>query len=969
MSGNGAGNGASKGAAETWKPVYCYQCVAGPDLMKVQVEDGVATRIRSNFDASDRHPGGGRVCVKAYGLIQKTYNPHRIRQPMKRTNPRKGRGEDPGFVPVSWDEALDAIAAHMLEIRSRGLVDESGFPRLAVSFGGGGTPTQYMGTLPAFLSAWGPIDMGFGAGQGVKCYHSEHLYGELWHRAFIVAPDTPRCRYVISCGNNAEASAGVAGVWRQADARARGLKRVQVEPHLSVTGAVSAEWVPIRPKTDAAFLYALLHRIVHERDWREVCDVGFLEESTNAPYLVGPNGYYLRDPASRAPLLWDLGAERAVPLDAIGGGRPALDGVRVAAGVEEGPDGEEWWHEAAQARPAFQLFLDHVREYTPEWAEGESDVPAATTRRIADEYLAHACVGETIRIEDETEGETEGRELPYRPVAVLLGKGVSNGWGGYPCCWARTMLAVLVGALEVPGGTLGTAVKLNRPADSRHKSVRPMRDGFMEYPFNPTSRQEWSRHPGIRNAFRMMVPLAANSPWSPALGPAHLPWLFQKKAPDKWPRPTRPEMWINYRTNPSISSLNAPEVAERVAEFPFIVSFAYTLDETNWMADYLLPEATDLESLQLIRIGSTKFIEQFWNQQGWAVRQPVVDPVVDARDMSDIATELARRTGLLEPYNRAINRGAAGMRLATDEFDYSLDDATAHASETIWDAVARAASHDLTGGEEVVGIDWFRENGFLLRPYSEMEWFLYPTVKEQGLRFELPYQERIKRHGAELAHRLHELGIEWWDRQLLEYEPLPTYEPFPEIWIEYAREVGRDPDEFPFWALTARSMQYSWGANVGIPLINEVAGNVAGHRGVLMNRGAARARGIEDGDPVIIESVVGETRGRAALREGVRPDTVVMIGQFDHWVTPYAKDLELASLNSVTPLALSLTDSTGSVADLIRVQVRPAGAADLERHAAEPAPPPAHAPARGGTEAAGSAARPARRVRRAAGAR
>ena len=116
-----------------------------------------------------------------------------------------------------------------------------------------------------------------------------------------------------------------------------------------------------------------------------------------------------------------------------------------------------------------------------------------------------------------------------------------------------------------------------------------------------------------------------------------------------------------------------------------------------------------------------------------------------------------------------------------------------------------------------------------------------------------------------------------------------------------------------------------------------------------MNRAAARALGIKDGDPLSIESVVGETRGKAVLREGVRPDTVVMIGQFDHWVTPYAKDLELASLNSVTPLALSLTDSTGSVADLIRVKIRPAGAADLRRHAAEPAP--------AGTQAAGGTGR------------
>ena len=433
MSGNRIGNG----AGEVWKPVYCYQCVAGPDLMKVQVEDGVATRIRSNFDARDDHPGGGRVCVKAYGLIQKTYNPHRVRQPMKRTNPRKGRGEDPGFVPVGWDEALDAIAARMLDIRSRGLVDESGFPRLAVSFGGGGTPTQYMGTLPALLSAWGPIDMGFGAGQGVKCYHSEHLYGELWHRAFIVAPDTPRARYVISCGNNAEASAGVVGVWRQADARARGLKRVQVEPHLSVTGAVSAEWVPIRPKTDAAFLYALLHRIVHERGWREVCDVEFLEDSTNAPYLVGPNGYYLRDPASRKPLLWDVDADRAIPFDEMTGRRPALDGVRVATGVEEGPDGEEWSHEAAEARPAFQLFLDHVLSHSPEWARSRERRAgghhAPHRRRVPRPRLRrrdHRDRGPRAAIPPGRGAPRQGREQRLGRLPVLLGADHARGAGG-----------------------------------------------------------------------------------------------------------------------------------------------------------------------------------------------------------------------------------------------------------------------------------------------------------------------------------------------------------------------------------------------------------------------------------------------------------------------------------------------------------------------------------------------------------
>ena len=56
-------------------PFYCYQCVAGPDLAKVTVRNGVAERLEANFDIEEEHPGGGRVCVKAFGLIQKTYNP------------------------------------------------------------------------------------------------------------------------------------------------------------------------------------------------------------------------------------------------------------------------------------------------------------------------------------------------------------------------------------------------------------------------------------------------------------------------------------------------------------------------------------------------------------------------------------------------------------------------------------------------------------------------------------------------------------------------------------------------------------------------------------------------------------------------------------------------------------------------------------------------------------------------------
>lgn len=897
-------------------PTYCYQCVAGPDLLTVRVQDGVATMVEPNFAAAEVHPAAGTVCVKAYGLVQKTYYPNRIRTPMKRTNPLKGRKEEPGFVPISWDEALDLVAEKLKDIRARGLLDESRYPRVAVTLGGGGTASAYMGTFPVFLSAWGPMDFSFGSGQGVKCYHSEHLYGELWHRAFTVCPDTPLTEYLLSFGANVEASGGVCGVWRHAEARVRGVKRVQIEPHLSVTGGCSAEWIPIRPKTDAAFLSAMVHILLYETP-RDALDLPFLKNMTASPYLVAPHGYFMRAPQTPKPLVWDRRTGQAVPFDAPEID-PALEGEFMVGGVEIGADDERWEHRATPCKTAFTRLVEHAKQYSPEWAAEISDVSAATIRRITKEYLEHARVGATIEI--------EGRRLPFRPVAIVLGKTVNNGWGGYDCAWGRTLLACLIGGLEVPGGTLGTTVRLNRPAKDRQASIRPGPDGFMEYPWNPTDKEHWRSRPVVRHGYSTLVPLVSDSPWSQALGPTHLAWMQQQEPFPKWPEPTTPDLWFVYRANPAISFWDTPRISEAMAKFPFVVAFAYTLDETNWMADVLLPEATDLEGLQLLRIGGTKYVEQFWDYQGFALRQPVVEPQGQARDFTWIATELAVRAGLLEKYNRAINRGSAGVALKGKNYDFSLDVTQVHSVETIWDAVCRAASAELTDGQEAQGLDWYRGHGFKVKPYPRLKWYIYPDLVDKGLRFEMPYQERLYRIGQQLLNRLHEQEITWWDKQLTEYEPLPVWHDYPNLIRRAIREnLGGSDEDFPFWALTARSMQYAWGSNVAVQIVREVADNIKGHNGIVMNAQKAAEFAIRDGDMIEVRSALRAARGPAVLRQGIRPDTLLMMGQFDHWATPLAKDFHMPSVNPLVPMLLDLTDATGSSGDIIPVAVRRLG--------------------------------------------
>src|SRR5262249_28095570 len=74
--------------------------------ISIDVEDGVIGAIRG--DREDPF-SRGYICPKAVALKDLYEDPDRIRQPMRRTAD--------GFVPVSWDEALDEIAGRTREIQ------------------------------------------------------------------------------------------------------------------------------------------------------------------------------------------------------------------------------------------------------------------------------------------------------------------------------------------------------------------------------------------------------------------------------------------------------------------------------------------------------------------------------------------------------------------------------------------------------------------------------------------------------------------------------------------------------------------------------------------------------------------------------------------------------------------------------------------------------------------------------------
>lgn len=93
--------------------------------MQVTVENGRATRIRGTAEHPFTH---GALCTKVAHYLERVYSDQRLLHPLKRVG-RKGEGR---FERISWDEALDTIAARFGEIAAHD-------PRAILPYSYGGT--------------------------------------------------------------------------------------------------------------------------------------------------------------------------------------------------------------------------------------------------------------------------------------------------------------------------------------------------------------------------------------------------------------------------------------------------------------------------------------------------------------------------------------------------------------------------------------------------------------------------------------------------------------------------------------------------------------------------------------------------------------------------------------------------------------------------------------------------------------
>lgn len=378
------------------------------------VVNGVVRTIYPDTARAEFYNHG--ICPKGASGMFNTYDPYRLKKPLKRTNPKKGRNEDPGWVEISWDEAFEIVATRMAKIHAED-------PRKLLWQHGQGKYLTGENFAVAFTKAFGTPNM---THRTTTCEAARHVADELTLAGADIMPDLKHTHYFLNFGSSYFEGEQTSRWmdWQAQQSIDRGMKIVVVEPRLSQNAAKADEWVPVRPGKDPAILLAMAKVMIDAG----TIDEPFLVEYTNSPELLGEDGLFIKDVDGKTHLVWDTVSNSVKPY--VQGVKPALKG--------------SYTYNGKPVRTAFQAFVDSIQDMTPEAAAEIAGIPAETITRLAQTFAKEARIGEFI--------ELDGQKLRYRPAVLYTFRGLSAKEHGVQGWRAGLILNMLVGNMDAVGG-------------------------------------------------------------------------------------------------------------------------------------------------------------------------------------------------------------------------------------------------------------------------------------------------------------------------------------------------------------------------------------------------------------------------------------------------------------------------------------------------------------------------------------
>jgi anaerobic selenocysteine-containing dehydrogenase len=249
----------SAAATRVVHTVCSHDC---PDSCGVLVTVDELTGRAVKLQGDPSHPvTRGFLCGKVAKYLDRVYSPDRLLYPMRRRKhvvkgPLDHRREIEAFERISWDEALDEIAA-----RLKAIAAEHGPESIL--------PYSYAGTIGQL--GYGSMDRRFfhrlGASQLDRTICST-AGGEALLRVYGIKLGTPpedfaHAGLIIAWGANIHGNN--IHLWPFIEeARRNGAKLIVIDPYKTRTAALADEHLVINPGTDTALALSLMHVILRE---------------------------------------------------------------------------------------------------------------------------------------------------------------------------------------------------------------------------------------------------------------------------------------------------------------------------------------------------------------------------------------------------------------------------------------------------------------------------------------------------------------------------------------------------------------------------------------------------------------------------------------------------------------------------------------------------------------------------------
>jgi thiosulfate reductase / polysulfide reductase chain A len=207
------------------------------------VRDGSIQWIEGN--PADGLGGQGKACVKGSSAMRHLYDPDRLKSPLKRTNPSKGKDEDPGWVKISWEEAFATIGDEFNKA-----INDHG-PESVVIFSRPDDPA------PGYKSHWNAKPGATRRRVLRPCAFRLARHGN--RQRALVHHGYGERKYIMGFGWDMPGKSKLCQLLPFMKAKENGAKVVIFDPRMSLTANMADEWIPIKAGTDLAVLLAMIN--------------------------------------------------------------------------------------------------------------------------------------------------------------------------------------------------------------------------------------------------------------------------------------------------------------------------------------------------------------------------------------------------------------------------------------------------------------------------------------------------------------------------------------------------------------------------------------------------------------------------------------------------------------------------------------------------------------------------------------